>query len=188
MSIKAKLSVLVQLANIDGEFAGEEKDLIYMIGKANGISEDEINDMVENPEPLPPLSTMSEDDKFEYLFHLVQLMKIDSQVYLSEIKFCEELAEKLGFKRNVTHLNGTVLTVVHDDITTPGQEFTWANWGMPIIREGCKGGDVEDCAADQTPFNFGNLIVRVHVNLPPRLKAHQTAAFSRLLRAEEEGG
>jgi len=101
MSIKAKLSVLVQLANIDGDFAGEERDLIYMIGKANGINADEIDNMVENPEPLPPLSTMTEDDKFEYLFHLVQLMKIDSQVYLSEIKFCEELAEKLGFKRNV---------------------------------------------------------------------------------------
>ena len=101
MSIKSKLSVLVQLANIDGDFAGEEKELIYMIGKANGITVQEINDMVENPEPIPPVSTMSEDDKFEYLFHLVQLMKIDSQVYLSEIKFCEELAEKLGFKRSV---------------------------------------------------------------------------------------
>ena len=101
MSIKSKLSVLVQLANIDGEFAGEEKELIYMIGKANGVSQEQINDMVANPEPLPPLSTMTDDDRFEYLFHLVQLMKIDSQVYLSEIKFCEELAEKLGFKRNV---------------------------------------------------------------------------------------
>lgn len=101
MSIKSKLSVLVQLANIDGDFAGEERDLIYMIGKANGITNEEIDNMVENPEPLPPVSTMSDEDKFEYLFHLVQLMKIDSQVYLSEIKFCEELAEKLGFKRNV---------------------------------------------------------------------------------------
>ena len=101
MSIKSKLSVLVQLANIDGEFAGEEKDLIYMIGKANNVSKEEIDNMVENPEPLPPLSTMTDEDKFEYLFHLVQLMKIDSQVYLSEIKFCEELAEKIGFKRNV---------------------------------------------------------------------------------------
>jgi uncharacterized tellurite resistance protein B-like protein len=101
MSIKSKLSVLVQLANIDGDFAGEEKDLIYMIAKANGISQEEVNDLVENPEPLPPLSTISDDDKFEYLYHLVQLMKIDSQVYLSEIKYCEELAEKLGFKKNV---------------------------------------------------------------------------------------
>jgi hypothetical protein len=101
MSIKSKLSVLVQLANIDGDFAGEEKDLIYMIAKANGIKEEEIDHMVENPEPLPPLSTLTDDDKFEYLFHLVQLMKIDSQVYLSEIKYCEELAEKLGFKKKV---------------------------------------------------------------------------------------
>ena len=101
MSIKAKLSVLVQLANIDGDFAGEERDLIYMIGKANGVSENEINDMVDIPVPLPPVSTMTYVDKFEYIFHLVQLMKIDSQVYLSEIKFCEELAEKIGFKRNV---------------------------------------------------------------------------------------
>lgn len=101
MSIKSKLSVLVQLANIDGDFAGEEKELIYMIAKANGIAESEVNDMIENPEPLPPLSTMSDDDKFEYLYHLVQLMKIDSQVYLSEIKYCEELAEKLGFRKNV---------------------------------------------------------------------------------------
>ena len=101
MSIKSKLSVLVQLANIDGDFAGEEKDLIYMIAKANGVSQEEVNDLIEKPEPLPPLSTLSDDDKFEYLYHIVQLMKIDNQVYLSEIKFCEEMAEKLGFKKNV---------------------------------------------------------------------------------------
>jgi len=101
MSIKSKLSVLIQLAHIDGDFAGEEKDLIYMIAKANGISKDEVHDLIDNPEPIPPLSTLSDEDKFEYLYHLVQLMKIDSQVYLSEIKFCEELAEKLGFSKNV---------------------------------------------------------------------------------------
>ena len=101
MSIKSQLSALIQLAKIDGEFAGEEKALIMMIGKANGISEEEIMNLVDNPEPLPPLSTMSEDDRFEYLYNIVQLMKIDSQVYLSEIKYCEELAEKLGFKKAV---------------------------------------------------------------------------------------
>lgn len=101
MSIKSKLSVLVQLANIDGEFAGEEKTHIYMIGKANGITEAEIDDLVDNPEEMPPVSTMTEEDKFEYLYNLVQLMKIDNQVFLSEIKFCEEMAVKLGFKRKV---------------------------------------------------------------------------------------
>lgn len=101
MSIKSQISALIQLANIDGEFAGEEKALIMMLGKANGVTEQEVLDLVDNPEPLPPLSTMTDDDRFEYLYNIVQLMKIDSQVYLSEIKYCEELAEKLGFKKGV---------------------------------------------------------------------------------------
>jgi uncharacterized membrane protein YebE (DUF533 family) len=101
MSIKAQLSALIQLAKIDGDFDGKEKLHILMVGKANGLSEAEIKEIVENPIPLPDIQTMTEDERFDYLFNIVQLMKIDSQVYLSEIKYCEELAEKLGFKKKV---------------------------------------------------------------------------------------
>lgn len=100
-TIKAQISALIQLATVDGDFDGQEKMHILMVGKANGLSEDEIRKLVDKPEPLPDISTMSEDDRFEYLYNIVQLMKIDSQVYLSEIKYCEDLAEKLGFKRKV---------------------------------------------------------------------------------------
>lgn len=101
MGIKSKLSTLIQLAKIDGDFAGEERALILMLGKANGIPEEEVVALEKNPTPLPPLSTMTDDDRFEYLYTIVQLMKIDRQVYLSEIKYCKEIAEKLGFKKSV---------------------------------------------------------------------------------------
>ncbi|MEO9965193.1 MAG: TerB family tellurite resistance protein [Reichenbachiella sp.] len=101
MSIKSQLSMLVKLANIDNDFADDEKDMILMVGKANGVTEDEITGLLENPEPLPPLSTMTDDEKFEYLFNVVQLMKIDKEVFLSEVKYCEEVAVKLGFKKAV---------------------------------------------------------------------------------------
>ena len=101
MSIRAHLSILIQLANSDGEFSGEERELIYMIGKANHLKEEEIDALLENPEEMPPVSTMTEEDKFDYLYNVVQLMKIDSQVFLSEIKYCEEIAEKLRFKKKV---------------------------------------------------------------------------------------
>ena len=32
MSIKSQLSTLIQLAKIDGEFAGEERELIMILG------------------------------------------------------------------------------------------------------------------------------------------------------------
>jgi uncharacterized membrane protein YebE (DUF533 family) len=101
MSIKAQLSTLVQLASADGEFSGDERQMIYMIGKANNIKEEEIDDLVSNPIPMPSVSTMTDEDKFDYLYNIVQLMKIDSQVYLSEIKYCEDIAEKLGFNKKV---------------------------------------------------------------------------------------
>lgn len=101
MSIKSQLSVLIGLANIDGDFDGEEKTQIYMLAKANGLDKAEVDQLIENPEPLPALSTMTSDEKFDFLYNIVQLMKIDHQVYLSEIKYCEDLAEKLGFKRKV---------------------------------------------------------------------------------------
>jgi len=101
MSIKSQLSMLVNLANIDNDFADDEKNMVYMIGKANGIPENEIDDLVDNPLPLPELYTMSDDEKFEYLFNVVQLMKIDKEVYLSEVKYCEEIAVKLGYKKSV---------------------------------------------------------------------------------------
>ncbi|MEM9324507.1 MAG: TerB family tellurite resistance protein [Bacteroidota bacterium] len=101
MSIRAQLSVLIGLANVDGDFDSEEKKLIHMLAKANGLSAEDVDQLIENPEPLPALSTMTDEDKFQYLYSIVQLMKIDNQVYLSEIKFCEDLAEKLGFKKKV---------------------------------------------------------------------------------------
>jgi hypothetical protein len=93
--------MLIKLANIDNDFAEDEKDMIYMVGKANGVPEEEINDLLVHPEALPPVIQMSDDEKFEYLYNVVQLMKIDKEIYLSEIKYCEEVAEKLGFKKAV---------------------------------------------------------------------------------------
>jgi len=104
MSIKSQLSMLIGLANADEDFADNERDLIMMIGKANGMSESEIEGLISKPEPLPSLTVMSDDEKFDYLFNVVQLMKVDNQVYLSEIKYCEDIADRLGFKKKVISL------------------------------------------------------------------------------------
>jgi len=100
-TIKAQLSTLIELAKIDGEFDGQEKLHILMLGRANGLSEIEIKDIVKNPLPMPDVNLLSSDDKFDYLFNIIQLMKIDQEVYKSEIHHCERLAAKLGFKTKV---------------------------------------------------------------------------------------
>lgn len=101
--VKEQLQILIQLAASDNEVADKEARLIHMIAHVNGISKDEVDEMLRNPTSVKTanLNTLTEDQKFEYLYNVVQLMKIDGQVFKSEIVFCEELAEKLGYKKGV---------------------------------------------------------------------------------------
>ncbi|MBV6646928.1 MAG: TerB family tellurite resistance protein [Cyclobacteriaceae bacterium] len=102
----AHLRMLIRLALSDQNFSNIEKSLIYSIGKAHSIEQQQVDDLI-NDELVNKGTTaivfdaLSFDEKFEYLYDIVQLMKIDSEVFLSEVKFCEQMAEKLGFEKKV---------------------------------------------------------------------------------------
>lgn len=99
--VKDQLNVLINLAASDSTVAEKEAKVIHMIAKANGIPKDEVDEMLKKPKPIGSLDTLTEDQKFENLYHLIQLMKSDGQVFRSEIHFCEQVAEKLGYKKGV---------------------------------------------------------------------------------------
>lgn len=98
---KAELNVLINLAAIDNIIDVKERNLISMIGVANGFSASEIDDMMKHPQTVMTLSNMTADEKFEHLYYLVTLMKADGQVLKNEINFCEKIAHKLGYQKGV---------------------------------------------------------------------------------------
>ncbi len=99
--VKDQLNVLINLAARDNMVAEKESQVIHLIAKANGVSKEEVNAMLRKPQPIGNLDALTEDQKFENLYHLIQLMKSDGQVFKSEINFCEQVAEKLGYKKGV---------------------------------------------------------------------------------------
>jgi uncharacterized tellurite resistance protein B-like protein len=98
---KAELNVLINLAASDKKVAERESKLIQLIAKANGISKEEVESMMASPKPIGDINSLTADEKFEHLYNLIQLMKMDGQVFRSEIVFCEHIADKLGFKKGV---------------------------------------------------------------------------------------
>jgi uncharacterized tellurite resistance protein B-like protein len=99
--IKEQINVLINLAASDRSVGEKESKTIHMIGKANGLTDAEIDAMMKNPKPIGNLHGLTEDQKFENLYHLIQLMKSDGHVFKSEIHFCEQIAEKLGYNKKV---------------------------------------------------------------------------------------
>lgn len=98
---KTELNILINLAASDSKIEERESKLIQMVAKANGISKEEVAEMIKNPQPIGTISALTSDEKFEHLYYLIQMMKMDGQVFKSEITFCEQIAEKMGYKKGV---------------------------------------------------------------------------------------
>jgi len=108
LGIHTQLKTLVELAVVDDRFDKSEEMMIMAIGKANRVPQEEIRQIIdtgmsarENHEESLDFSALSFDEKFEYLYNIIQLMKIDHEIFLSEIRYCEKIAEKLGFEKKV---------------------------------------------------------------------------------------
>jgi len=99
--VENQLRVLSMLVHVDQEISENERKMILSLGTVHGLGDDEVHKILVDPEPLPPLDTLSSDEKYEYLYNLVQLMKIDGKVYMSEIEFCKDMAVRLGYKKRV---------------------------------------------------------------------------------------
>ena len=101
MTAIEKVKLLVSLAAIDGMIADREKNYIMNIGLANGVSATEMEEIIDRrPEIVVP-SNLTDSEKFDCLFHLVQLMKIDEKMFREELLFCSTIAEKLGYRKDV---------------------------------------------------------------------------------------
>lgn len=110
--VKSQLSSLIQLAIKDNDLGLKEQEWIFRIGESYGLSKEEINRLFKNPEIIPDGDSLTSDEKFQYLYNVVQLMKIDEQIFKSEIEYCESLASRLGYKKSVI---GMMSTMIYSD-------------------------------------------------------------------------
>jgi uncharacterized tellurite resistance protein B-like protein len=128
---KAELNVLINLAASDRNVAERESKLIHLIAKANGISKEDVDLLLNSPKPIGDINSLTADEKFEHLYQLIQLMKMDGQVFRSEIVFCEQIAERLGFKKGVV---AEISQHVYSDPSITADRDMVKNKAMKFLR------------------------------------------------------
>lgn len=101
MIVLEQLKLLVNLALADGDMTSQERNYIINIGKAHGFPESSVETLFYSSHDAIIAKELSPDQKFNYIFNLVQLMKLDERLYEDEIKFCANTAAKLGYKPEV---------------------------------------------------------------------------------------
>jgi hypothetical protein len=98
---RKQINILIQLAEADKHFAKTERDMIFKIARERNFPEEQVHDLIKNPEPIDSLGALSPNEKFDYLFSSIELILVDQNVFESEIIFCKNLAIKLGFKKAI---------------------------------------------------------------------------------------
>jgi uncharacterized tellurite resistance protein B-like protein len=96
-----QLKHLINLARVDGDVAEKERKYIINIGQANHLLIAEILPLFTGDHPVDGSKDLTEEQKFNYIFSLVQLMKIDQRLYRNEIQYCAKVASTLGYREEV---------------------------------------------------------------------------------------
>lgn len=99
--LKMQLNVLIHLAMVDGSITIEEQQCLERIAESRGVTEAELSELIRNPKPLESFGALSDDLKFEYLYSIVHLMNVDHDVDKREIHFCQNMALRLGYYKEV---------------------------------------------------------------------------------------
>lgn len=97
--LKKKINMLIHLAGVDGHFDESERAFIYNICLRHGVDLDLIGYLIAEPEPIEDIDKLPHDTAVDYLTESILLMMVDGKVLPTEVKFCIDIGERLGFKR-----------------------------------------------------------------------------------------
>ena len=98
---KKQLSILIQIAQVDEEFAESERAVITKIGKKYGATEQEMEALFNSPSISESLQPMTMTEKMDFMMDCILVILADNVVTTSEEYFASQMAEKLGFNHDV---------------------------------------------------------------------------------------
>lgn len=94
---RQQLNILIHLSK-KGTTKG--KYLIHRIADESNFPEDELRRLMHTPEPIGSLGALSSNQRFEYLYSIVEMMILDKVEVQKELLFCDQLALDLGFNKD----------------------------------------------------------------------------------------
>ncbi|MDR1983912.1 MAG: hypothetical protein LBQ28_03705 [Prevotellaceae bacterium] len=88
---------LYQMVLADTEIHPKELELLYKIGREQGVTEQDIQAAIFVPTNAVTLTSFNDDEKIEYLYNLARMAWADGVIDNSEIECLKQSCKRLGF-------------------------------------------------------------------------------------------
>ncbi|WP_018342984.1 TerB family tellurite resistance protein [Cytophaga aurantiaca] len=126
---KSHIMNLVQLAKADGKISKSESGLLIKIGERNGVSAEEVFEMVDSSDDFFYKKPTNDEQRFDQLYDLVEMMRIDGEVSPKELTYTTEIAEKMGVRKAVAWIlvqslvDGMALDLSKEELKARAAEY-----------------------------------------------------------------
>lgn len=126
---KSHIMNLVQLAKADGKISKSESGLLIKIGERNGVSAEEVFEMVDSSDDFFYKKPENDEQRFDQLYDLVEMMRIDGDVSPKELAYTTEIAEKMGVRKAVAWIlvqslvDGMALELSKEELKAKAAEY-----------------------------------------------------------------
>jgi uncharacterized tellurite resistance protein B-like protein len=95
---KGHIRNLIEVAYSDGEFDTLEVDYLLSLAGRFKISEAELKSIKDNPESIDYEAPHRDQQRFEHLYQLVNMMMMDGVIHDKELEICKKYAQRLNLR------------------------------------------------------------------------------------------
>lgn len=99
--VKSHLVNLAALAKADGHIDEREMSFIVAVGRKSGMRAGEVRSLIGSASTTDMVLPDNDSERFDQIFDLVDMMLADGVVDDTEMRFCTDMAQRLGFNHNI---------------------------------------------------------------------------------------
>lgn len=113
---KSHFKNLVAMMMADGVVHDNEKRLLGLLGVKCGLTQDEIDEVMSNPEGVEFVRPETMHERVNQLLEMVAMMLVDGNMHPNEEELCKSVAKKMGFRAAfVDKMVSDVITAVRNN-------------------------------------------------------------------------
>ena len=94
------LANIVRIAKSDQEVSTEELELLSTIAKKYKISDEQVKNILADPDSIPTLELLELEERIERLYELMQMIEADREMKWEEVDTLKKIVTGLSFPFN----------------------------------------------------------------------------------------
>lgn len=89
---------MVLIAKADGVITKDERNLLHKMGQSLSLSEEQVAEIIKNPNKLSIVPPVSREERFEQMIELVRMVQVDGKIDDKEMDVLSRVAVGIGYE------------------------------------------------------------------------------------------